>query len=113
MLFARCTGRCSVETNTTQPSRIRSVHAAAYVIASSGLSCGDGAEHVLLRPGALEPQLLDASEVITELHRIEFTIGVELRDRDREAHTRHRSPVSSSPVMRLAQAWQDSGRPPL
>ena len=40
MLFARCTGLCSVETNTTQPSRMRCVHAAAYVIVSSGPSCG-------------------------------------------------------------------------
>ncbi len=29
MLLARCTGLCSVDTNTTQPSRSRSVHAAA------------------------------------------------------------------------------------
>ena len=28
-LLARCTGLCKVDTNTTHPSRIRSVHAAA------------------------------------------------------------------------------------
>ncbi|HSZ42162.1 MAG TPA: hypothetical protein VK817_19570 [Trebonia sp.] len=41
-LFARCTGLCSVETNTTHPSRRRVVQAAAKVIASRGSSCGPG-----------------------------------------------------------------------
>jgi hypothetical protein len=40
MLLARWTGLCSGVTNTAQPSRSRSVHAAAYVIVSTGPRCG-------------------------------------------------------------------------
>ena len=38
--LARWAGVCSVVTNTVQPSRSVEVHAAAYVITSSGASCG-------------------------------------------------------------------------
>src|ERR1700742_1373841 len=40
MLLARCTGLRSGVTKTAQPSRIRSVQAAAYAISSSGLITG-------------------------------------------------------------------------
>ena len=40
--LASWTGLCRVVTNTVQPSRSEDVHAAAYVIASRGASCGDG-----------------------------------------------------------------------
>jgi hypothetical protein len=38
---ARCTGLCRVVTKTVQPSRSVVLHAAAYVIASSGDSRGE------------------------------------------------------------------------
>ena len=42
MLLARRTGLCRVDTNTAQPSRSRSVQAAAYAIVSIGPSCEPG-----------------------------------------------------------------------
>ena len=51
-------------------------------------------EHVLLRPGALEAQLLDPAEVGAEGGRVELAVAVELRNGDREPHTRHRNPGS-------------------
>ena len=40
MALARWTGLCRELTNTAQPIRSRSVHAAAYDMTSSGASCG-------------------------------------------------------------------------
>src|SRR5262249_20789025 len=48
-------------------------------------------EQILLGPGAVEAELLGAGQLGGERRVIELTVGKELRDRDREPHSGHRS----------------------